>query len=289
MSATTLGDLVGRVARAYGHYLRGTATGGSTSTVVDSAALTEANDFWNNHRVYIVEDAGGAGAAPEGEERQVTDHNQGTTTLTVSPAFTAAVATGDVYEILPARRDDIVEAINQAIRSAGDTWLVPVEDTSSVTVGVGDFDYSLPADLVALLAVWRREDASSAWTVVPPAHWRMYGTPGSLNLYFNTLDSVDAGDTLRLDYLARVSQLEDDTDTLGIGEPAEDELVQYVVEYAQGVLHYQAGSRGVNTGDFRARYTMAQTMFELAESRKRKVRARWVGTVHPARWTRSRG
>lgn len=78
-----------------------TATGGSTSTFVcSSGTFEDSEEVWNN--LYILDDAGGAGAAPEGEFGLITKNT--TTTLTIqTPAsnkkFTAAVASGDTGRI----------------------------------------------------------------------------------------------------------------------------------------------------------------------------------------------
>lgn len=84
--------------------LRGTATGGSTTTVVDTAVPLPGStaDHFDYYWVKIVKDAGGAGAAPQGEIRAVSEGGWANTgTFTVSSAFTAAVAASDTYEVHP--------------------------------------------------------------------------------------------------------------------------------------------------------------------------------------------
>lgn len=291
MSATTLGDLVERVARRFGHYRSGTATGGSTTTIVDTSVLYEPDDFWVNHYAYITEDAGGASAAPEGEERPVSDFNQSSATITVDPAFTAAPASGDTYELLPCRRADIIAAINAAIRAAGDTWLVAMTDTSTVTIAADDYDYTLPTDVVEILAIWRRDGTDEPWAVVPPRDWWISRVLGAQVLQFKSLDCVDADDVLRIDYVGRLSELSADSDTLGIGEPAEPELLNFLEAWALYWLHDQAAASGPQAGDFRAHYTLAQTRKEEAEQIRKRAprRLRRPGQVRGPRWSRSVG
>jgi hypothetical protein len=79
-----------------------TATGGSTSTIVCAAGTFVANEQVGNI-VYILDDAGAAGAAPESEWGVIIANT--TTTLTVQTAetnqlFTAAVAAGDTARIV---------------------------------------------------------------------------------------------------------------------------------------------------------------------------------------------
>ena len=84
--------------------IRGTATSGSTTTVVDTAVPLPGStaDHFDYYWVKIVKDSGGAGAAPQGEIRAVSEGGwTNTGTFTVSSAFSAAVAASDTYEVHP--------------------------------------------------------------------------------------------------------------------------------------------------------------------------------------------
>ena len=59
----TLANLTYRTARELDIVYEGTATGGSDTTLIDTNQLDQANDYWNDGTVWILEDAGGAGAA----------------------------------------------------------------------------------------------------------------------------------------------------------------------------------------------------------------------------------
>ena len=120
MPSTTLKAVRGRVAeRAYsGRYapIISTATGGAVGTVVDSAyaipgATTDHFDF---KIIKIATDAGGAGAAPEGEVRYISEggYTAATGTFATEVDFTAAVASGytyEVHEIHPTEIDNIIK------------------------------------------------------------------------------------------------------------------------------------------------------------------------------------
>jgi len=290
MAEKTRADLVAEVARRFGQYGTGTATGGSTTTVVDTGGLYAPDDFWVGHYAYILEDAGGEGAAPEGEERPVTDYDQGTATLTVDPEFSAAVGSGDVYELFATRRAEVVAAINAGVRAAGETWLVATVDTT-VTIAADDYDYDLPSDLTRLLAVWTRGGTDERFVELPGRLWRVSGTPaGPQELLLESLDDLDAGETLRLEYLARPTELSADSSTLGVGEPAERELVSFVVAYALYWLHDQAASRSPEAAGFRGHYTQAESQRAKAqEIRAGAARFHGRGTVRGTRWARGRG
>lgn len=281
MAAKTLADLVEAVADAFGHYRQGTADAASgADEIVDAEGLYEPDDYWNGHYAYILTDAGGAGAAPEGEERPVTDYDRTTATLTVSPDFSAAVAAGDTFELLPMRRDRIVRAINRAIEHA-DVWAKNATDDTTVVYAEDDYDYALPADLLSLRQVWTREDTDLAWHEVPAHQWRVLGVPGSYILYFDTLDGLDTGYKIRLEYTARLDTLSDDTDTLGLGEVVEAECVDFIVNYALHWLFAQAAAAAPQSDAFRSYLTLAEYRREAAEKIKdRATHQLPAGRIH---------
>jgi len=265
MAEKTRAELVAEVARRFGHYKTGTATGGSTTTVVDTAGLYAPDDYWVGHYVYILEDAGGGGAAPEAEERPVTDYDQGTATLTVDPAFTAAVASDDTYQVLAVRRAEIEAAINAAIVDAGLSWPVMTEDAATLTILANDYDYALPAGVVKLLQVSTRSGATHPWLPLAPGSWMVSGTPGAQNLQLSPAWALPVGDLVRLDYLARPAELTTDAGTLGVGEPAEREFVDFIYAYALFWLHDQMASAAPEGAGFRPHLTQAQYYLEMAE------------------------
>ena len=76
-------------------------TSGTTTSLTDTGIGWTANDFSGKYGpcwAQIVDDAGGAGAAPESEVRLISANT--TDTLTVGTAFSAAPAVGDTYVII---------------------------------------------------------------------------------------------------------------------------------------------------------------------------------------------
>src|SRR3990172_7702437 len=125
MPSTTVKAIRGRVAeRAYaGRYapITGTATGGAVNSVIDSAyaipgATTDHFDF---KIVKIATDAGGAAADPEGDVRYISEggYTVASGTFTVPVAFTAAVASGDTYEVHEIHPDEIDNIIKAKVRN----------------------------------------------------------------------------------------------------------------------------------------------------------------------------
>jgi hypothetical protein len=127
-----------------------TLTDGSTSLAIDTKladTLGEGNvdDFVNGGTLIVVEDGGGAGAAPEGEFTRITDYDSTTTAMTLSPALSASLTTDDKAMYIGADFPlyDVIEVVNDALKYLGE---VPVPDTS-LTTADDQTEYTLPAPI----------------------------------------------------------------------------------------------------------------------------------------------
>lgn len=209
--AESLAALRAALAREIGLLISGTATGGSTSTIVDTNRLAEYDELGALRRTlaYIRTDAGGAGAAPEGESRFVTAYSGQTKTITVAPVFSAAPAAGDTYEIYLAPLEIATwnQAINLAIREA---WpQVYGREISDVTA-TGSDSYSLPntaEELLAVLVVLSGDYAGFPGQLIPANAYQVTGTPGT-DLYCRFLNTIPATNrTVRFITKARFGEL----------------------------------------------------------------------------------
>lgn len=137
---TTLSGLTYMVARELGIVKEGTVTGGSTTTLLDSTR-TEADDYWNKGTAWLLYDAGGLSAAPQGEFAVITDYALSGGTF--STTWTVAPAAGDRYAVAKKRypRADLIQAVNRAIQDLGD---IPVVDTTTITTADNQTEYTLP-------------------------------------------------------------------------------------------------------------------------------------------------
>lgn len=95
----------------------GQATGGTQTTIVDTTRLQSSQYDSKDHVggwARISYDAGGLGAAPQGEQGAVTAYAPSTGTITIDPAISVAPATGDWYElwhsINPADAKDMLDS-----------------------------------------------------------------------------------------------------------------------------------------------------------------------------------
>lgn len=162
----TLFDLTLELARLLETVSEGVATGGSTTTVVDTVERTEADDYWNGGSVWITYDAGGAGAAPQSEFGYISDFVSSTGTITIRTALTAAVASGDRYAISTPRfgLGLLTQKINEVL------GVIEKTDTSTITTAADQLEYTLPTDLMNLKQVWMQTDSddsdANGWELV---------------------------------------------------------------------------------------------------------------------------
>ena len=133
MATTDLDTLRQLLARATGFYHSGTATGGSTSTVVD-ASTTPFDAYDDNilkgKWLTIIQDGGGAQAAPTGQSRKISGVS--TTTATVDTNYSAAAANTDTYEITPFNARFYNEAIETALKQVYPNLYLPLRDETLV-------------------------------------------------------------------------------------------------------------------------------------------------------------
>ena len=184
------------------------ATGGSTTTVIDTKLTDELadgneDDIYNGGSVIVITDAGGSNAAPEGEFSRVTDYVASSTTLTFSPAMTTAPASGDTVMIIPPDFPlyDMIELVNDALKYLS---TVPRFDTS-ITTAANQTEYTLPVALKGrqILNVEIQGITTDAndnrWRPIP--NWRSgFAAAGSTGTFI--LPQFPSGYIIRITYLA---------------------------------------------------------------------------------------
>jgi len=143
--ALTLSKICQRVWRETGFSIDVTATGGSTTTIVDANSPYTTDDALIGGTAVVVRDAAGAGAAPEGEYARISDFVASTPTFTVGTALTTAVASGDTILLATPRikLPQMVAAVNDGLTNLGTISLV---DTSITTVAE-QTEHALPVGL----------------------------------------------------------------------------------------------------------------------------------------------
>jgi hypothetical protein len=143
--ALTLSKVMTRAWRELGHALDITATGGSTTTIIDTNSIYTSDDALVGGTAIVVRDAGGANAAPEGEFARISDYVASTPTFTVGSTLTAAVGSGDSIALVrpTIRLPQMIQAVNDGLANLGTISLV---DTS-LTTAANQTEYALPVGL----------------------------------------------------------------------------------------------------------------------------------------------
>ena len=189
------------VARVFGLH-DDVATGGTTTTIVDSKLARFADDFFNGTQAFVrLTD----GSAPEGQRAWVTDFAASTGTLTIAPAFSDAMLAGDRYQLFfRVSYDEINNALDMVTGS--------FEVATSLTPKDNALDYYVTqAPLLLrrqqLIAVWRRVNGDVKNPPVEVLGWTFEDAQGQLTLRMPY--TMSSNDQLWITYYAGESSLED--------------------------------------------------------------------------------
>lgn len=139
----TLATTRAEVSRRAQEFLQGTATGGSTSTVIDVNGLTSPDNYWDESVILITS------GTNNGLQRRVQSFTASTSTLTVYSAFTGAVASGSSYELY--RRftpGDIDVAINRALNIAAPDFREKVRAVATATMNTLQYGFPTGPDFM---------------------------------------------------------------------------------------------------------------------------------------------
>lgn len=210
----TLADLTYQLAIELGIVEEGVATGGSVSTIIDTNDRDEEEHYWVGGTAWILKDAAGAGAAPEGEYSAVSGYSQSAQTVTLRDNATAAVASGDVYALAKKRfpLSILIQSVNRALRDLG---TIPVTDTS-LTTATQKTEYTLPiAANLDLRQVWLQtynDSDDNQWIELYNWEIERSATGSADKLIFDT--QPDFPYTLKLIYMDNHPKMHDYDDKL---------------------------------------------------------------------------
>lgn len=189
------------LARHAGPTVEGYASGGSTTTIINAGfglvPEGKVDDAFNLGTAFVVTDAGGAGAAPQGELQSILDYDASTGTVTTAGAFTAAVAASDYVALTTVRRDLLYSAVNNALRDAG---RLPAEDVS-LTTAASTREYTIPSAAKGdLRQVWIAGKTSRPYDFEECHYWRQVRNKSTYDLEFQY--QPPSGYPIRLVYCA---------------------------------------------------------------------------------------
>lgn len=162
------------------------ATSGDRQTITDTTLALGVNDFV--HALCIITfDAGGAGAAPEGEIGNVVS-NTATALTFATNTFSVAIAAGDEIMLIRPKYPltEWLRGANSVLKSLGE---VPLWDTSITMTSLSE--YALPTTILEPTEVYiqgnqvtgnNQWERASGWTIQPAA-------PGTAKtIRFKTMD-----------------------------------------------------------------------------------------------------
>jgi len=196
-----------------GDLIEGTANSGTTTTLV-STLLRQANDYYNHHkyRCYIYD------GTNIGVEREVSDWDLGTHTLTFDPAFPSAINNTSKYELhYIFTEEEYRKAINLAIECQANKYFVEIKDETTVLVA-DTYEYALPTSMLGIIHIITEKtkdggifDASDeidrrSWSII-----KSY--PPKLKLHEDYY-SISAGKDLRIEGCGSQPLVDDDTDVI---------------------------------------------------------------------------
>jgi hypothetical protein len=159
----------------------GSASSGTTTTLVDAERTLEPDDHWRGAWLTLY---GGTG---RGQERRVSASRQSTGTLTVANPWSPAPAAATRYELHKLfGGEDYNAAINAALDALQGHYWVPMTDESLAVSDAGVYEYVLPAEMEWVRAVYYLD------TTTTDVDWRR------IRAQINDYDLVRGRHVLRL-------------------------------------------------------------------------------------------
>jgi len=209
---TTMFDAVLRLTNLLGVLRVSTATGGTTSTLLDTKR-TEKDDTYNGGTCLLITDAGGESAAPEGEWPAVTDFAN--TGGVITATFTVAPASGDTYGIAAGRYP--LDVLKSAINNEIIKYQQPRYDRTSLDIVSEQSEYTLPTGITGDNLVNVYEETSTTTTDSKPIKlnfWVQEAATGTQHTVVIDTGKTTAGNNITLEYMAQLSPLYLASDTI---------------------------------------------------------------------------
>ena len=212
---TTLFNATLQLAQKLGVVRISTASsdGGDATTCKDSKR-TEKDDTFKGGTLWVITDAVGASAAPEGEWARVEDFVKTNGIITISEV-TSDIEENDTYGICSARYplDVLISAINNEIIK----YEIPRYDRTSLDIVSGQSEYTLPAGIRGdnLMNVYEETDTDSDDSKPVPLNFDVQeAATGSQHLLVIKSRNVTAGNDIMLEYMSGLSPLYLATDVI---------------------------------------------------------------------------
>lgn len=223
--SVTLSTARAEIAARAQEFLQGTATGGTASTIVDANNLTHADGYWEETTVLATS------GTNSGLTRRAQTFTSTSTTLTLYSSLTAAVMSGDTYEIY--RRftpTDIKTALNRAINVGAPDFREKVR--AVVTATMDTLQYAFPTSpalmdkgLVGIEYQWYVQSTQSTWPfqkVSPDLYEVIEAYSASTNTSLRTLQlnfNPETNKLIRFVFDGPLGNVSADTDRIHLDLP----------------------------------------------------------------------
>ena len=200
-------DLTLRLAMKLGTFREGLATAGTDTTHTTDTSRVEGDDTFNGGTLWVIWDADGADAAPQGEWARVTDFVKSTGVIT-HDALTAATAAGDRYGISTGRYP--LDVLKSAINSVLIEYKQVLYDTTSLDTVNQQSELTLPAgitgaNLVQVYAQTNDDADDNRW--VPINYHVLEAATGSQHTLVIDSRNVSSDVDLMLEYTNYINPL----------------------------------------------------------------------------------
>lgn len=182
-------DIMLATARIVDTVFEGTATGGSTTTLIDTAQLSTIDDYYNGGSLYFI-------SGPRSDAVSiVSDYVNSTRTWTIPTG--AAITTSQKYASAGPRypHPRLFQAVAQALAEMGE--ISQADDT--LTVADDTEEYALPDGVFNVVGVEVAQAAAEPYNWKPYHYWDEVN--GSL-IFKPDKEPTETGNTLRLHYNA---------------------------------------------------------------------------------------
>jgi len=222
------------IAKRATEFVMGTATGGSTTTLIDVNNLQYVDSYWNEQTVLFTS------GANNGLQRKISAYTSATSQATLYSALTGAVVSGVTYELY--RRFspvDIKGALNAAINNAWPSFyektvfsITPTQDTLTYafpsgvdlgTQGIQRVEYQ--AHTLPTQTTWPYQELSTDMYDVTE-RWTGTQSQKTLQLKFNP----ESNRLLRLTYGSPLRPVSADGDIISLGDPDVEWLYAKAIE-----------------------------------------------------------
>lgn len=176
---TTLADVMLDVAEILGGVRTGTATGGSTVTLVDTNRI-EASEYWKNGTLFLLS------GTYSGVASRISAYSENI--ITVPSTVGGAIVAGVLYAVSPPRYpfDVMQTALQRAIDEIGESVIID----ATLTVTASTHSYTLPAGVSNVLKVEVATSSASPYQYQPNYFW----TENGGTLYFEPSKAPSTAD-----------------------------------------------------------------------------------------------